>query len=159
MPEIPIDTSKFGHFGWEKILEEYTGRRLTKPEDRLAAFGGIARWFLENCWRTGRYLAGLWENDLYRDILWKPGLILNGDPAVKEVYPESTVGVFPTWSWASILGRVDFFRELADILYPTEDGCEVLFGETTISDESMTARKVQGSLTLRGRLQQLDPWP
>jgi hypothetical protein len=90
MPEIPTDTSNFGRFGWEKILEEYTSRRLTKPEDRPAAFGRIAQLFLENGWRTGRYLAGLWENDLYRDILWKPGLILNRDPAVKEVYPEST---------------------------------------------------------------------
>ena len=54
--------------GWWMIVEEFSSRTLTKESDRLPATAGmvqvITRRTIWNC------LAGLWEEDLYFNLLW-----------------------------------------------------------------------------------------
>lgn len=75
----------------------YTERRLTHDADRFVAISGLARdmrAMLEKL-RPGiahRYLAGLWEEDLARMLLW----------FVRAAGSRHTTYIAPSWSWASL---------------------------------------------------------
>jgi hypothetical protein len=55
---------------YAEILPDYTARALTNPSDVFAAIASLAKMAKKTI--TGRYLAGLWESDLPRSLLWKP---------------------------------------------------------------------------------------
>jgi hypothetical protein len=92
----------------------YTTLSLTKSNDRLPAFGGLARQMASR--RQSRYLAGLWEDSLDDDLLWS----VCTTSQLKTPRPEPRNA--PTWSWASVesLSGVDY---LDTILY-TDLGSE-----------------------------------
>lgn len=53
---------------WMFLVNKYTSTKLTRPDDRLYAFSGIAKLFQEI---TGyKYLAGLWQEDLLHQLGW-----------------------------------------------------------------------------------------
>ncbi|KAJ3546448.1 hypothetical protein NM208_g1991 [Fusarium decemcellulare] len=81
---------------WYKLLNEYTKRNISVPSDRLPAIGGIASRISHI---TGvKYVAGLWENNLLHDLMWKCS------PGEWKHRPETWRA--PSWSWASIEGPV-----------------------------------------------------
>ncbi|KAI3324695.1 heterokaryon incompatibility protein-domain-containing protein [Xylariaceae sp. AK1471] len=74
---------------WDRIVETYTERLLTNPEDKLPALSGLARLVRRNISiamglhnpdfsdepplpRQLEYVAGLWADDLIRGMLWDP---------------------------------------------------------------------------------------
>lgn len=62
-----LDTGEL--FGWWlEIVANYTDRELTFPHDKLPPLSGIAS--LIQRATKGRYLAGLWREDLARGLLW-----------------------------------------------------------------------------------------
>jgi hypothetical protein len=54
---------------WHEIIKHYSRLDLTIESDLLPAIAGLAR-EAEGC-RTGSYLAGLWEDSLIEDLLWR----------------------------------------------------------------------------------------
>jgi hypothetical protein len=75
---------------WYFIVEAYAERNLTFETDQLPALAGIAK-------IVGRligysYKAGLWEEDLLRDLLWN---LKSGHDGWAE-YPNHYVA--PSWS-------------------------------------------------------------
>ncbi len=80
------------------IIENYTSRKLTKPEDRLPAFSGLASWFQVQLDDT--YQAGLFTNDLLRGLFWETRDRLTAK------YPATYRA--PSWSWASIEAPMKF---------------------------------------------------
>lgn len=85
---------------WEDIVQDYTRREHTQPGDRLLACSGLANLF-SHFW-PGRYLAGLWQSTLLTDLLWIKDY--------QELFSRPTKYRAPSWSWASIDGRVVLFR-------------------------------------------------
>jgi len=81
---------------WRHLVVNYTGRSLTLPDDRLLAISGVANRLAS--YMEGKYLAGIWESDLHRDLMWRCD-----DPRQR---PESERA--PSWSWAAIDGPVSF---------------------------------------------------
>lgn len=77
---------------WTGAVDEYRHMHLTKPEDRVIAFAGIAQ-AVQNL--SGFvYIAGLWRDFLPLCLLW--GFKQEGDqrePGVKNA---------PSWSWFSV---------------------------------------------------------
>lgn len=77
---------------WHEIVVAYSISDLTKPEDKFLAISGVAK---EIKRMSGdRYLAGLWERNILRDLLWM-------------VYIQERVSMpmayrAPSWSWASL---------------------------------------------------------
>lgn len=95
----------FGQWG---IIDEYSKLNLTKPADRLPAIAGIASHFESHKRRmkngklkTSRYLAGLWEDNLHHDLLWRVIFPENKPREVVRIVPYNA----PTWSWASLDSR------------------------------------------------------
>lgn len=97
---------------WTETIRHYTGRQLTKPEDKLPALSGLAQIYHK---ATGdEYLAGLWKASLPHNLCW-----YHCSGRYYGVDSEKTVGTCrrpdspkdssspwasraPTWSWASL---------------------------------------------------------
>lgn len=80
------------------IVEAFSPRKLTLSRDKLTALGGIAsRLHQLTQWK---YLAGLWQENLEQELLWHvfPAYPTAGFPLSG---PEA-----PSWSWASIRGKI-----------------------------------------------------
>ncbi|KAK3342126.1 heterokaryon incompatibility protein-domain-containing protein [Lasiosphaeria hispida] len=89
---------------WFGVVEDYSARRLTNPNDALAALGGIAG---EVERETGqKYLSGLWGGDyLLECLLWRARI---SDKTAR--WPQGPGGqglreLAPSGSWASLLWR------------------------------------------------------
>ncbi|KAH6868862.1 heterokaryon incompatibility protein-domain-containing protein [Alternaria rosae] len=87
---------------WQSKVEEYSGRKLKNPEDRLPAFAAIAKAFGAFLGlKPDQYLAGLWLFDLSMQLRWRrPDCELEKEWA--------SAGSGPSWSWASLTGPVIF---------------------------------------------------
>lgn len=81
---------------WDYLVQRYSVRGLTQASDRLVAISGLAKVFSEVLRQP--YLAGLWAHDLHGGLAWWV------DSDVPVYRPETNTA--PTWSWASIEGRV-----------------------------------------------------
>ncbi|KIJ48704.1 hypothetical protein M422DRAFT_115074, partial [Sphaerobolus stellatus SS14] len=91
-----LEDKKALHSMWRTVVEDFTLLDLTYESDRLPALSGLAQRFAEYFPKNERYLAGLWEGDLARDLLWKPGRVPLGTTAMME---KKDIG--PSWSWSS----------------------------------------------------------
>lgn len=92
---------------WKNIVEEYTRRKLSDPEDRLNAIAGIATAFAENTamFRGIDYCFGLW-NTVDSDQLMVRQLGWRCNKTTLKTSTKSPRA--PTWSWASVDDPVSF---------------------------------------------------
>ena len=126
------------YWKWMRLLEVYTERDLTKDHDKLPALSGLASEFAK---RTGdEYLAGIWRRFLPTGLLWevKQGSMTRRIP-----------NRAPSWSWASIDGRLGMHRRpLRDLKHRAE----VLDGSTTPLGQDKYGQVTDGTITLRSKI-------
>ncbi|KAI1142109.1 HET-domain-containing protein [Hypoxylon sp. FL0543] len=105
---------------YKKILFSYTQRQLTNPFDIFAAISSIAQLGKQTI--GSRYLAGIWEGDMVRGLLWQTWFsfgaktrrdlgpiispLISIEPRRPTDWNGKTVVRAPSWSWASIQGQV-----------------------------------------------------
>ncbi|KAF7920703.1 hypothetical protein EAE99_007997 [Botrytis elliptica] len=84
---------------WFETVEEYSRLHLSYPSDRLVAIAGVATIFQKRL--KCRYLAGLWQCDITRSLLWS----VSGSVHTKsdKSLSRSRTSVAPSWSWASLI--------------------------------------------------------
>ncbi|KAF2803546.1 uncharacterized protein BDZ99DRAFT_546760, partial [Mytilinidion resinicola] len=82
---------------WHQMVQRYSCLALTEQSDRLPAIAGLAR-EIGRC-KMGKYLASLWEDSLYDDLLWEVD-----DRCAEKLKTYRA----PSWSWASVNGSVRF---------------------------------------------------
>ncbi|KAH7063688.1 heterokaryon incompatibility protein-domain-containing protein [Macrophomina phaseolina] len=89
---------------WEFLVQDYSTRRLTRPDDKLPALAGLATYFQRAL--NDVYIAGLWKGHFVHELCWtvdaKRAAALGGAER-----PESPWRA-PSWSWMSIDGPVAF---------------------------------------------------
>ncbi|OCK75717.1 HET-domain-containing protein, partial [Lepidopterella palustris CBS 459.81] len=78
---------------WYEILDSYTQMQLTYPSDILIALSGIAKDFQQ--FNLDEYVVGMWKRSLLSDLCWE--VDMPGRPSTYRA---------PSWSWASLHGRV-----------------------------------------------------
>jgi hypothetical protein len=122
---------------WRSIINEYSGLDLTKLSDRLPAIQGCAeqvRPYLQDS-----YSFGLWTRGSGRDLFWVHWHVR------PERRPIQLLHV-PTWSWASVSGRVRYddshVRDVEVVIeHVQDDSCQ---GQTSaywlITGQVMPAR-------------------
>ena len=96
--EVPLERFSRLAQRWHRIVEEYSCLQLSFEKDKLPALSGLAN-YMQN-FRTDRYLAGIWENELPMSLFWMiddPNGSLCRRPAKYTA---------PSWSWASIVGPI-----------------------------------------------------
>ncbi|KAF9637816.1 putative het-domain-containing protein [Lasiodiplodia theobromae] len=88
---------------WEFLVQDYSIRRLTYPDDKLPALAGLAAYFQRAL--NDAYLAGLWKGHFVHELCW----------TVDAKRAQATGGVSlpptwraPSWSWMSIDGPIAF---------------------------------------------------
>ncbi|KAI0550935.1 heterokaryon incompatibility protein-domain-containing protein [Xylaria curta] len=91
------------HVRWFDLVEPYSTRHLTKGSDKVIALLGVAQ-FIQQKTRF-QFVAGLWDRVLPFNLLWT----LHG-PARDR--PRDRVA--PTWSWASVDGRISHRLRASD---------------------------------------------
>ncbi|KIW49260.1 hypothetical protein PV05_10954 [Exophiala xenobiotica] len=104
---------------WYHMVDQYSMRGIYEPHDIFAALAGIAK-AVQNTLRC-RYLAGIWEVDLIRGLLWHsrndtlpfpPGGRYQAlkRPTERNANKPHVLGQValraPSWSWASVEGPV-----------------------------------------------------
>ena len=77
---------------WHWLVENYCSTDITRESDKLPALSGLAQAF-SRANVLGKYIAGLWANDLPDGLLW-----MAGEDAMR---PEQYRA--PSWSWASLV--------------------------------------------------------
>jgi hypothetical protein len=120
---------------WHRVIEEYSRLNLTLERDRLPAVSGAARRF--SAFIGGPYLAGVWQADLLKDLMWE-----RREPVAQQ----TRLNHVPTWSWASLHGQVMFDRAITteDLAVVIDAGCEPLRGDDPYGEVH------GGSITLAG---------
>lgn len=96
---------------YREILPGYTIRQLSEPTDIFAAVSSIAQLAQDSI--RSRYLAGIWEGDMARGLLWvtryseEAGLFARARKSKRPVDRNGKpVLRAPTWSWASVQDQV-----------------------------------------------------
>lgn len=132
------------HGLWRTIVEDVSILDLSFESDRLPALSGLATRFAEHFPKGERYLAGMWEGDLLRDLLWESG----GSQQVDGPTRERKAGV-PSWSWASLSWGGDHPSGL-DWEYETKPKLSEWAGTTTYKQDSRT-RLISASVEVQGK--------
>lgn len=109
---------------WWSILREYTLGKLTKPSDKLMAISGVAQVIHALCPEED-YLAGIWRSDLLLSLMWRLYPNRNEKSRRFDTY------VAPSWSWASIEGRVNASRPMPMFKNDTKYLVDILEAKTT----------------------------
>lgn len=96
------------YWAWYDIIGLYSDCQLSYEKDKLVAVSGMAKVLTArlNDGRGDEYVAGLWRSDLLQGLLWGRLLRDIGDPLRTARRPEGYRA--PTWSWASLDGRVEW---------------------------------------------------
>jgi hypothetical protein len=88
---------------WDWIIEGYSQRLITFPQDRLPAISAIGSVFQARY--KSQVVAGIHLADLPLALLWRRPLIL-----IKKIWPRPAVYCGPSWSWVSVIGRVNNYH-------------------------------------------------
>jgi hypothetical protein len=90
---------------WRALVQEYAGRHLTQPTDKLTAMSGLAQIIAQANREADeipdKYHAGLWETEFLTDLTWQATY-------PRATYIHSSNYRAPTWSWASIDGAIEY---------------------------------------------------
>ncbi|KAM7187299.1 Heterokaryon incompatibility protein (HET) domain containing protein [Naviculisporaceae sp. PSN 640] len=101
---------------WYTVLTNFTTCALSNPHDVFAAVMAVAQQASKALPPGTRYLAGIWECDMVRGLLWRPCYHFQNGPMSHTLTtrPKSTfltkekgnVVRAPSWSWAAVEGPV-----------------------------------------------------
>jgi hypothetical protein len=87
---------------WGLMVMHYTRCRITFAEDKLIAIAGVARRIADvSCLQSNQYLAGIWTPSICNGLAWSVTALFTS-----KIYGSSDY-VAPSWSWASIYGRIN----------------------------------------------------
>ena len=130
---------------WCNAVSVYSGCRLKEIEkDRLVALSGIAAMMSQML--ESKYVAGIWESGLPWHLLWFIG------PEPGNVNVSKRIGHAPSWSWASVDGKVKFLDPKGNI----KSTVKILVANTALKDNQNFGRVSGGFLRIRGRLCQAE---
>ncbi|KAL3601519.1 hypothetical protein FPOAC2_05783 [Fusarium poae] len=91
-----MDALERGLETWYRMIENYSKRNLSYENDKFPAIAALTRSFSEK-FKNQTYLAGLWESDIHKGLLWTCSAWLEFDEYQKLVSKDY---IAPSWSWA-----------------------------------------------------------
>ena len=135
---------------WYDLVMLYGRCNLTKPSDIFPAISSLAAGLGKVIGDT--YLAGLWQRDLYRGLLWSA-------PNSTKMKDDMRCYRAPSWSWASLSGACSF---IVRQIYLKADATPVITIKDVILAASTPAlgsygELSDGILTFTGLLKRAHP--
>ncbi len=123
---------------WLNIVEDYSRRAMSTQSDKLPAIAALAEKFAPI---LGKYFAGIWQYDFFRQIAW---ITFYGRSR-----RHGRLYRAPSWSWASLDNEV--LTQEARIKHET--CCTLVSVESVPKNEQVPyGQVVNASMTVRGRL-------
>ncbi|KAF8962312.1 heterokaryon incompatibility protein-domain-containing protein [Flammula alnicola] len=147
-----LNDKKALHGLWRTIVEDVSLLDLTYESDRLPALSGLAYRFAEYLPKNERYLAGLWEGDLARDLLWESGGSKQTAGPTRGRKPFNLKEgplTAPSWSWASLVWGGDDASGI-DWEYETKPKLAEWAGTTSYKQDPRT-RIISTSVDIKGQ--------
>ncbi len=135
---------------WLSLVSDYSSRKVTNAQDKLVALAALAEEFAVVLSQydpslNPKYLAGFWEHDLLKSLLW------HTVDTTRSSRPTMYLG--PTWSWASINGRVVF---PSDALHSEPWHCQLGSAVTSLASTVLPYGPVTaGEVRIVGLLKEL----
>lgn len=124
---------------WRGIVSVFTSNQITYREDILPALSGTAKKFGQL--RTGRYIAGIWEDSFSNDLSWH---VTTTDRSCR---PNNYLG--PSFSWCSCVSRIEWPNWLPGYTSRLEilELSSTIDGTDTTGKVSSAFAKVRGLMT------------
>lgn len=122
---------------WCFLVSEYSQRKLTRESDKLPALAGIVASIQDA--GMGTYVAGLWQHNLPFYLCWQRTNISSG--LCRRISS-------PSWTWASISGRVNWIADETD--YP-QVAVEVQEPSCSYKSQGSNGQAISERLILRGK--------
>ena len=91
------DSESNVHVHWLSMVRMYAQCDMTKPEDRLPGISAIAR-KLNDAYLNSEYIVGFFKSELPASLLWAG--------SAKQPLHRPDTYIAPSWSWASVQGRL-----------------------------------------------------
>lgn len=123
------------HEQWTHLIEIYSMRSMKYASDKLVALASIAQRFGDSL-RT-QYVAGLWEVHMLENLMWR----------TNRGATEISIYRAPSWSWASLDGRITFDQQVAagaDQNWHRAYDCRILRCQIILKDQLLPHREVNG---------------
>ena len=142
----PVKDALDGTETWRSMAEEYAELALTFQADKLPAFSGLAQFVqaraLQGSVPLGRYLAGIWERSLVKDLTWntKGALVARA----KEY-------VAPSWSWMSSLEKISYKMTR----FQTDSLCDIKHIEVSTEGSQEFGRVTSGFVVIEACILQV----
>jgi len=135
---------------WHSVIEDYSTRTFSRITDRFPALSGLASEIQAT--HGGEYVAGMWQDDLLRSLLWRRVPQSAGSHTDTRRPPDYRA---PSWSWASIDIAVNYdlvtlHRSQIDKTAPTTAHISDVNLVPKGSDPKGQLR--DGSIRMRGKL-------
>ncbi|KAI0454270.1 HET-domain-containing protein [Xylaria acuta] len=135
---------------WDKVVNEYTQRRLGCFEDKLPAISAMAaslvRMARDERAQELRYCAGLMLDLEGKDRGWKGEFLWAvTQPASPVAVPDYSSSSSPSWSWASLQVPIRRWQATPDD-FPDEDGIRLLYFNAPLEDARNPFGSVRGGL-------------
>jgi hypothetical protein len=141
---------KLDAYAWGEMVNEYSKRNLTVPEDRLIAFSSIAQRVCEHY--NDDYIAGFCRSLLPQALLWYCSDGVKCGPEYGKFQTNmcfNNYGV-PTWSWGSVNNEI-YFSSISNTK------AELVSADVKLADESRKYGLISNaSITLRAPVFYLD---
>lgn len=165
-----IGTIKPNFEAWYELVEEFSSRNLTVDTDILPAIAGAAfrfrALFSEGQHSPGKaatYVAGLWQEDLRHGLFWGARTKMMHNTRVGNSYyfyrlsrpTGQSQTRFPSWSWASARGPVQFPSKPYHQDSERWRDFEIVAIEVGCGHDDLMAKEVQGEIRIRAPLVQL----
>ncbi|EPE26446.1 hypothetical protein GLAREA_02359 [Glarea lozoyensis ATCC 20868] len=135
---------------WHQIVSNYSGRFLTKEEDKLVALSGLAKVYTPLL--GDEYIAGIWRSRIFTELLWH---------AETESFPETERPLryrAPSWSWASIDAHITCHHALSPSDLRGQTCCTVLEAQVETLGHDTTGQVKGGFLRVSGVLRPCHFW-
>jgi hypothetical protein len=128
---------------WRDFVRDYSARALTQSTDKLPAVASIARALAKQASMT--YMAGLWKEDFLSGLFW----FRNKD--TEALTPPQQYRA-PSWSWASVDGRIDYRSNFVSYVKPSLD-LQILSYDVKEAQEGSFGQVLASSFKAMGFLQ------
>ncbi|KAK4232956.1 heterokaryon incompatibility protein-domain-containing protein [Achaetomium macrosporum] len=128
---------------WHNAIHDYSGRRLTRPSDKLPALAGYAAAL--HTYIGQWYLAGIWGLNLPQGLLWCPDWEREARIAHSKWPPTSLDPLLPSWTWAAFDGPI---RYLSEREYNVND-VQILDFDIEHHNANLFGRVTRGSIKIK----------
>ena len=141
----PLFERDFDESYWIDFITYYSKTEFTDPNDRLIALSSLARLHHQQRSHDDHYCAGLWKNSLVTSLMW-----YRTEPPTPTT--SGRLGIAPTWSWASVMGGVQYCKPDRDFSHGIVRILEILdFHSVPVQGNNPYGNVDHGSIKARAQ--------